>query len=230
MAYLGREIWLFLTDEGRPGALYSVSGRSKDSRERKAVYYSKESRVAIEPLDKSQKADSLRHYNAMKFNDIFLAVSNGLHTEDMLESRFGNYAIGDIPRKMRMHLNKWKPEPDTLKTPRIAGIVTYPTFYTMGMITEDNNATSIIVYPTRGTAYGISTYSGEGTEPKSFPIDRLLDQQTLLSKKVRGESPKDIAEFFVSNVIDPEFFVCCASALWHEEDDSWKIATLNKSG
>jgi IMP cyclohydrolase len=230
MAYLGREIWLFLTEEGRPGALYSVSGRSPPSRQREAVYYSEERRVAIEPLDKSQASDNLRHYNAMKFNNHFLAVSNGSHTEDMLESCFGNYAIGDIPRKMRMHLNKWKPEPDTLKTPRIAGIVTYPTFYTMGMITEENNAKSITIYPPRETAYGISTYSGEGTEPKSFDINRLLYQQTLLIKRVRGESPKDIAEFFVSNVIDPEFFVCCASALWHKEDDSWKIAILNKSG
>lgn len=230
MSYLGREIWLFLTEEGRPGALYSVSGRSEASRQREAVYYPEENRVAIEPLDKSQKTDSLRHYNAMRFNDIFLAVSNGLQTEHMLESCFGNYARGDITRKMRRHLNKLGPEPDTLKTPRIAGIVNYPTFYAMAMITEDNNAKSIIIHPTGGTAYGISTYSGEGTEPKSFPINRLLDQQTLLSKKVRGESPEDIAKFFVSNVIDPEFFVCCASALWHEEDCDWKIFTLNKSG
>lgn len=229
MAYLGREIWLFLTEEERPGALYSVSGRSPPSRQRKAVYHPEERRVAIEPLDKSQASDNLRHYNAMIFNNHFLAVSNGSHTEDMLESCFGNYAIGDIPRKMRMHLNKWKPEPDSLKTPRIAGIVKYPKFYTLGMITEENNAKSILVYPTGGTAYGISTFSGEGTEPKSFDINKLLTQDLLPNVRVEGESPKDIAEFFVSNVIDPEFFVCCASALWHEESEGWKLFILNKN-
>lgn len=221
MTYLGREIWLFLAEYGRPGALYSVSGRSKASREREAVYYQEERRVAIEPLDKSQNADPLRNYNAMRFDDSSLVISNGLHTEDI----FGSREIVAL----RRFLNKWGPEPDSLRTPRIAGIVKYPILY-LGMITEDKNAESIIISPIGGTAYGVSTYSGKGIEPEPFDISRLSKQDMLPNVRLEGKTAEEVADFFVTKVIDPEFFVCCSSALWYEDLKEWEIAILNKSG
>ena len=233
MAYLGREIWLFLTEEGRPGALYSVSGRSPHSRQREAVYYPKEKRVAIEPLDKSQTVDSLRHYNAMLFNDAYLAVSNGLHTEDMLESCSGKFVLSDIPRRMKRYLDKWGPEPDSLKTPRIGGIIYYaqdsiPPFY-LAIIKQDENAKSIMINPMEGIAYGISTYSGKGTEPESFDTSSLFKTPMSPNVKLSGKSVEEVTRFFVDKIIDPEFFVCCSTAIWNEESEEWEVAILNKS-
>ncbi len=226
MAYLGRKIWLFLTEGGRPGAVYSVSGRSRASREREAVYYPEERRVAIEPLDKSQKADSLRNYNAMRFNDELLVVSNGLHTEDIFNSP-------NRGESLRTILNKWGPEPDSLHTPRIAGIVDdklcYKSSFYLAMVTQGKEAVFVEIEPEVGTAYGISTYSGNGTEPEPFEIDELIKRQ-LPELTIEGKSPEDIARFFVDKVIDPEFFVCCSTALWDDDWWEWKIAILNKSG
>lgn len=230
MAYLGREIWLFLTDEGRPGALYSVSGRSKDSRERKAVYYPEENRVAIEPLDKTQAVDALRHYNAMKFNYDLLVVTNGLQTEDIFNM---NYSFDRGTESLRKYLNEWGPEPDSLNTPRIAGTIEklrgYPLFY-LAIISEASKSKSTRLQPRLGTAYGISTYSGKGTEPESFDTNKLSKQRMIPNVKVPGKSPEEIARFFVDKIIDPEFFVCCSAAIWNEESEEWKLFTLNKSG
>jgi IMP cyclohydrolase len=238
MVYLGREIWLFLTEEGRPGALYSVSGRSPPSRQREAVYYPDERRVAIEPLDKSQIADALRHYNAMKFDDDLLVVSNGLHTEN----------IFDLPnrRNLRMSLVRWGPEADSLHTPRIAGIIDTSfsdyaetsdldyKFY-LGMVTYLTLASPPLtitkrIIPDAGNAYGISTYSGMGAEPESFDIRQLKRQEFIPKVKISGKTIKDVQKYFLENLIDQEFFVCCTSALWFREDDEWEIAILNKNG
>jgi len=194
-----------------------------DSRQRKAVYYPKAGRVAIEPLDKSKKADTLRHYNAMMFNDYgLLVVSNGLHTEDIFNSPDRS------TEALRKMLNKWGPEPDNYHTPRIAGVVDYPQ-YCLAIITENKNARSIRVRPKLGMAHGISTYSGQGIVPEPFDVNRFT-HHTLPNVRIEGTTPEDIAKFFANKVIDPEFFVCCASALWYEDDEKWKIATLNGNG
>jgi len=220
MAYLGREIWLFLTEDGRPGALYSVSGRSLPSRQREAVYYPEEKRVAIEPLDKLEKADPLRHYNAMRFQDDLLVVSNGLHTED----------IFNLPDResLRTILNKWGPEPDKYSTPRITGVINNSLF-SLGIIAPKTQAEVAELELDIGMAYGISTYSGKGIEPEPFEIDKLIKRQ-LPKSKIEGKSPKSIADFFASKVIDPEFFVCCSTAVWNEELGEWGLFILNKNG
>ena len=224
MVYLGRGIWLFSTEEGRFGKFYSVEGRSSASRERKAVYHPGERRVAIEPLDKSQ-IDPLRHYNATRFGDGLLVVSNGLHTEDIYNSQ------DKRPVGLRRRLNTWGVEPDSLHTPRIAGmlnihgIVNNPLLY-LGMV-SDNGVRSIRVKPNPGYAYGISTYNGDENNPKPFDINLLSKQSRLPKVRVEGETPEEIAEFFATEVIDPKFFVSGVSAVWYEEDRDWRIAVRN---
>lgn len=220
MAYLGREIWLFLTEEGRPGALYSVSGRSPASRQREAVYYPEEKRISIEPLDKLEKADPLRHYNAMKFRDDLLVVSNGLHTEDIFNSPYRE--------SLRTILNKWGPEPDKYSTPRIAGIVNNSLF-SLAIIVPKTQAEVVELELDIGMAYGISTYSGKEIEPEPFEIDKLIKRQ-LSKSKIEGKTPKSITDFFTSKVIDQEFFVCCSTAILYEELGEWEVFILNKNG
>lgn len=229
MVYLGREIWLFLTEDGRPDVLYSVSGRSQTSRQREAVYYPRERRVAIGPSDKLEKADPLRHYDAMKLDENLLVVSNGSHTKDIYDAF---YSFDRGTEALRNILNRWGPEPDSLHTPRIAGVIERftgnPLFY-LAIISETNSAKSMRIQPRLGTSYGISTYSGKGADPEPFDISKLARQHMLPNIRVDGKSPEDITEFFVSRVIDSEFFVCCSAAVLHDETGEWNVSVLNKS-
>ena len=78
--YPGRQIFLGKTIKGDPCFAYLITGRSPESRQRKAVRV--DDVIRIGPLG-DQAYDPLRHYNAVKFDrgSGVLSVSNGIQTD-----------------------------------------------------------------------------------------------------------------------------------------------------
>jgi IMP cyclohydrolase len=82
--YPGRQIFVGLTPDSRPCFAYLVTGRSPESRERKAV--ANANTIYMGPLGEVAY-DPLRHYSAVKYDAKtgILAVSNGIQTEAVYE-------------------------------------------------------------------------------------------------------------------------------------------------
>jgi IMP cyclohydrolase len=171
--YPGRQIFLGLTEEGNPCFAYLVTGRSAASRERKAVLI--DDVVRIGPIGDTPY-DPLRHYSAVKYDNgiKIAAVSNGIQTEAIFEVYKLLYNIGSSPDKdyMEKILDGAGAEPDSLHTPRIAGIITFqgekaaPVFIT-GMIGYGKPAGAFAIKPEPGSMVGISTYTGNMDKPES---------------------------------------------------------------
>src|SRR3989344_4179360 len=84
MVYIGRAVGLGRTPDTNPAALYAVSGRSGESKARKATI--NDNKIHIGPLDGSDN-DPLRHYDAMTLVDRnSIVVSNGVHTNGIAET------------------------------------------------------------------------------------------------------------------------------------------------
>ena len=83
--YPGRQLFLGLTKDEKPAFAYLVTGRSPQSRERKAA--TKENSIIMGPIGKLPY-DPLRHYTAVKYDSSIglLAVSNGIQTEAIYET------------------------------------------------------------------------------------------------------------------------------------------------
>ena len=81
MVYLGRVVGIGKMKDRKPFVLYAVSGRSEESKQRRASIYENEGRVRIGPLDGSD-SDPLRHYDAIQAgkNNSYVVVSNGVQT------------------------------------------------------------------------------------------------------------------------------------------------------
>ncbi|MFC2070905.1 IMP cyclohydrolase [Chloroflexota bacterium] len=125
--YPGRQLFLGLTVNGRPTFAYLVTGRSPASRERKGTLV--ENGVIMGPIG-NEPYDWLRHYTAIKYdNSIGLAVvSNGIQTEAIFETYRLIYHTGSLPEEgyIGKIMDGAGYEPDSLHTPRIAGLVTNP--------------------------------------------------------------------------------------------------------
>ena len=83
--YPGRQLFVGLTTDGRQALAYLVTGRSAQSRERKATL--RDNTIIIGPLG-NVPYDPLRHYTAVKWDDAsgVVAVSNGIQTEAIYET------------------------------------------------------------------------------------------------------------------------------------------------
>src|SRR3990172_8961422 len=84
--YPGRQLFLGMTTKERPALVYLVTGRSPQSRERKAAPAGES--FFMGPTG-NQPYDWLRHYTAVKYDNAtgLLAVSNGIQTEAIFEDR-----------------------------------------------------------------------------------------------------------------------------------------------
>ena len=125
--YPGRQVFVGVTVKGNPALAYLVTGRSPQSRERKATM--RENSIIMGPLGDAPY-DWLRHYTALKYdNEIGLAAfSNGIQTEAIFETYKLLYHTGAVPSKsyLKKILEGANYEPDSLKTPRVAGVITNP--------------------------------------------------------------------------------------------------------
>ena len=192
--YPGRQLFLGTTVDGKPCFAYLVTGRSPESRQRKAVPV--ENTVRIGPLG-NVPYDPLRHYTAVKYDNTtgVVAITNGIQSEAIYEAYKLLVNVGTPPTKGLLEelLESANAEPDSLHTPRIGGTIIpnkgRPVFF-VGIKTHHGRAVAQQVRPAAGWMSSVSTYRGNMDNPEP------TDPAAALSKlECKSSSPHDIAQF-----------------------------------
>jgi IMP cyclohydrolase len=123
--YPGRQLFVGLTSEGNLCFSYLVTGRSPESRARRATLAG--SKVIVGPLGTADY-DPLRHYTAVQFENTsgITAISNGIQTEAIFETYRLLYNVNSPPTEEYLEriMEGAKAEPDSLNTPRIGAVIT----------------------------------------------------------------------------------------------------------
>lgn len=231
--YPGRQIFLGITEKGNPAFAYLVTGRSPASRERRVRLV--ENGINNEPIG-DQPYDWLRHYPAVKYDNAIglMVVTNGIQTEAIFEIYKLLYHCGTSPVKtyLKKLMDGARYEPDSLKTPRIAGVIANPAgksepVYLISIVTGDGPAVAWKLQPAPGTLIGISTYAGDMEKPESFRIDDGLPVVPF-----DAESPEDVAGYIYD--ISAETYhgddirVCAVGGVRQPDDLTWKMAVINR--
>ena len=231
--YPGRQIFLGITEKGNPAFAYIVTGRSPGSRERKATQMGHG--IVMGPLG-DIAYDPLRHYTAVKSdNDIgLMVVTNGIQTEAIFETYKLLYHVATTPTKgyLKKLMDGARYEPDSLKTPRIAGVIADPAgktnpVYLVSIITSDGPATAWKLQPAPGTLIGISTYAGNMGKPASFKID---DGLPVVPFDI--ETPEEIAAFIYDISAETnqgdDIRVCAVGGVRSADNQTWQTAIINR--
>jgi IMP cyclohydrolase len=230
--YPGRQIFLGITEKGNPAFAYLVTGRSSGSRERKATQM--EHGIIMGPLS-DVPYDALKHYTAMKTdNDIgLMTITNGIQTEAIFETYKLLYHCGTNPTKgyLKKLMDGARYEPDSMKTPRIAGVICNPAgktapVYLTSIITGEGTATAWKLQPAPGTLIGISTYSGSMEEPGPFDVGEGLPVVPL-----DVATPEEIADFIYgisAGTNRGEDIRVCAIGGVRLDNLTWQTAIINR--
>ena len=230
--YPGRQLFLGLTMSGSPAVAYLVTGRSPASRERKASPL--DNGIIIGPIG-NQAYDPLRHYTCVKYNNVSgtMAVSNGIQTEAIFETykllfNTNSLATRDYIEKI---LDGAQAEPDSMHTPRIAGVITQnsgnePVFI-IGIKRYNTLAETFQLEATPGTLTGISTYNGSLENPEAFNTGA-----GLAKVEFRGKTAIDLAEhlFEISKAAynGDDIRVCAVGGIRSEDQQTWQVAMRNR--
>jgi IMP cyclohydrolase len=230
--YPGRQLFIGTTPNGNPAIAYLVTGRSPASRERKASTL--DTGVIIGPIG-NQPYDPLRHYTAVKYDNIsgIITVSNGIQTDAIFETYKLLFNTNSSPARdyMEKLLEGAQAEPDSLHTPRIAGVITntlenQPVFL-IGIKTNDMPAHSFRLEPTAGILTGISTYKGSLENPETS------DSSSGLAKiEFRGKTAIELAEYLfeISKAAynGDDIRVCAVGGIRSEDKRTWQVAMRNR--
>ena len=229
--YPGRQLFIGMTMNGSPAAAYLVTGRSPASRERKASPL--DNGIIIGPIG-NQPYDPLRHYTGVKYDNTsgIIAVSNGIQTEAIFETYKLLFNTNSIPAKdfIEKLLDGAQAEPDSLHTPRIAGIVTnnahnQPVFI-LGIKRHSMAATAFQVEPASGTLIGISTYKGSLENPEPNEPDNLVKIE------FKGKTAIELAEhvFEISKAAynGDDIRVCAIGGIRSDDKRNWQVAMRNR--
>ena len=230
--YPGRQLFLGMTADKRPAFAYLVTGRSPQSRERKATPMGDS--IIMGPIG-SQQYDWLRHYAALKYDNAIglAAVSNGIQTEAIFETYKLLFHTGSAPAKsyLKKIMDGANFEPDSLSTPRIAGVITNPAgknepVFNISIVTHGRPAAAWQVKPEPGAFYGVSTYHGNMESPGAFDIDGGLAEL-----KCGAKTPREIADFIydisAANYQGDDIRVCAIGGI-RGADNTWKVALINR--
>ncbi len=230
--YPGRQLFIGTTLTGNPAVVYLVTGRSPASRERKATPV--DSGVIIGPIG-NQPYDALRHYTAVKHDGVsgVMAVSNGIQTEAVFETYRLLYNTNSIPAKdfMEKLLDGAQAEPDSMHTPRIAGVITgtaanQPVFI-VGIKRHDMPAKAFQVETEPGTLYGISTYNGSLENPEgSIPASGLA--RIEFNGKTAIELAEHLFEISKAAYNGDDIRVCAVGGVRADDKHTWQIAMRNR--
>jgi len=227
--YPGRQMFLGLTVKQEPCFAYLVTGRSAESRQRKAIAI--ENTVRIGPLG-NIAYDPLRHYTGVKYDNStgIAVVTNGIQTEAIFETykllfNVGTPASQDFMAKLMEGANA---EPDSLHTPRIAGAIIVnkgnPVFI-VGIKTHNATAAAYKVAPDASHLTGVSVYQGNMDNPEpASPTARLLWIE------FKGTTPQDLAkslyDISAATYKDEDIRVCSVGGIY--SGNSWDVAIINK--
>lgn len=227
--YPGRQLFLGLTSDKKPCLVYLVTGRSPESRQRKAVQF--ENTVRIGPVEQVAY-DPLRHYTALKYDDSsgIAAVSNGIQTEAVYEIYRLLFNVDSVPgtEYMEKLLDGANAEPDSLYTPRIAGALIpargNPIAF-VGITTYDLRSVARQFAPRPGHLFGVSTYRGSLDDPEP------RDPRSALTKlefegKTAGELANQLYETSATDYKGDDIRVCAVAAVYSGK--AWELAIINK--
>jgi IMP cyclohydrolase len=218
-----------LTTDGKPAIAYLVTGRGPQSRERRATQ--RENSIIIGPLG-NVAYDPLRHYTAVKWDDAsgVIAVTNGIQSEAIFETYRLLYNTGTTPAAdyLEKIMEGAGAEPDSLHTPRIAGMVTghqkAPVHF-ISIKRHDTPAKAAPVKPLPGTLIGVSTYNGDLENPTPFS-----GFSTPAIIHFKGSDSKALAEnlFTLSEAthMGDDIRVCAVGGIYTA--GKWSIAFVNK--
>jgi IMP cyclohydrolase len=228
--YPGRQLFIGVTLKGNPAFAYLVTGRSPQSRERKAT--PRENSIINGPIG-NQPYHWLFHYTAVKYdNEIGLAVvSNGIQTEAIFEMYKLLYHAGSAPHKsyLKKIMEGANFEPDSLDTPRIAGVIANPAgkkepVFNFSIVTRER-AAAWQAKPSPGTLLGVSTYHGNIDSPGAFDIDGGLAEL-----KFSAATPREIADFIyeISAVTYKGDDIRVFAVGGVRTDNDWQVAHINR--
>jgi IMP cyclohydrolase len=227
--YPGRQLFVGMTTDGRPAVAYLVTGRSPASRERKATQ--RENSVVIGPLG-TVPYDPLRHYTGLKWDDGsgVIAVSNGIQTEAIYEAYRLLFNTGTAPGAdfIQKLMEAAGAEPDSLHTPRIAGVITShqkaPACY-ISIKRHDGPARAAQVKLMSGTLVGISTYDGNMENPVPFSSFGSAPQIQFRAGSAR-ELAQTIFDMSEASHQGQDIRVCAVGAIFAA--GKWSVAFVNQ--
>ncbi|MDO8578639.1 MAG: IMP cyclohydrolase [Dehalococcoidales bacterium] len=227
--YPGRQLFLGLTVDRKPCLVYLVTGRSPESRQRKAIEI--ENTVRIGPVE-NVAYDPLRHYTAIKFdNDTGIAaVSNGIQTEAIYETYRLMFNVGSRAGKEYMDklLEGANAEPDSLHTPRIAGVVMAnrgKPLFIIGIKTLDAPAAAYPVAPDAGHLTGMSVYQGSLDNPEPASPTARLSWLEFIGSTSR-DLAKSLYDISAADYKGDDIRVCSVAGIY--SGGKWEIAIINK--
>ena len=230
--YPGRQLFLGLTADKRPAVVYLVTGRSKESRERKAVPVANTIRMG--PLG-DIAYDPLRHYTAVKYDNASgtITVSNGIQTEAIYETYKLLFNVSSPLTKDYMAgiMDGANAEPDSYHTPRIAGVIVTGTTANspaliIGIKGYGQPAVATQIEPQPGVLTGIATYQGNMDSPAATnPAAGLPDL------KFSGITPEDLARYVYdisqADYKGDDIRVCAVGIIRSADNRTWDIAIIN---
>jgi IMP cyclohydrolase len=229
--YPGRQLFLGLTEDSNPFFIYLVTGRSPESRERKAVAINDGIRMG--PIGNAAY-DPLRHYSAVRFDHMagLLSVSNGIQTDAIFEVYKLIFNTGSLATKTYLEsiLDGAGAEPDSYHTPRIAGVITNsadksaPVFI-IGMKAFNLPAKAALISPKPGRMVGISTYKGSLDSPEARDPDAAFPE-TQITGKTAGEIARYWFDISKAIYKGNDIRVCALAGL-RMNDQTWKLAIQN---
>ncbi|MBN1643311.1 MAG: hypothetical protein JW856_00600 [Dehalococcoidales bacterium] len=230
--YPGRQLFVGLALNGSPAVAYLVTGRSPASRQRKATPLG--SGIVIGPVG-NQSYDPLRHYTGVKYDNSngIIVVSNGIQTEAIFETYRLLCNTSSSPSKdfMEKILDGAQAEPDSLHTPRIAGVMAktadgVPVFFA-GIKRHGVPAEGFAIEPEAGTLFGVSTYKGSLENPE--PFDPSAGPAKI---EFKGKSAIELAEhLFEISKADyngDDIRVCAVGGICSDDGHTWQVATRNR--
>ena len=177
--------------------------------------------------------DPLRHYTAVKYDNGIglLAVSNGIQTEAIFETYKLLYHTESAPAKsyLKKIMDGANYEPDSLKTPRIAGVITNNAgranlFIIVSIKTADKPAFTWQVKPKPGTLTGVSTYHGNMENPGAFNTDKGPAEI-----KCDADTPQELADFIyeisAATYQGDDIRVCAIGGVRTDNTWKWRLST-----
>jgi IMP cyclohydrolase len=228
--YPGRQVFAGLSADGKPAFAYLVTGRSPQSRERKAT--PKENSIINGPIG-NQPYHWLFHYTAVKYdNEIGLAVAtNGIQTEAIYEMYKLIYHTASTPNKsyLKKIMDGANYEPDSLKTPRVSAVITNPNgktepVYHLSIVTHEKTA-AWQIKPQEGTLYSVSTYHGDIDNPGAYKIEKGPAELKCAAQNA-GELAEFIYDISAVDYKGDDIRVCAVGGI--REGTAWQIAHINR--
>ena len=233
--YPGRQIFLGRIKKGNPCFAYLVTGRSPQSRERRAT--KTDHGIIMGPVG-NEPYDWLRHYTSVMTDENIglVAVTNGIQTEAVFETYRLLYHTGAAPgaEYMTNIMTGAQYEPDSLHTPRIAGVITFHAGETepvciLSIITDIPPANTRVIKPEKATLTGVSTYSGNLENPQAFDVSG--DFPVIENNY---DTPAEIADYIygisaATNQGD-DIRVCSIGGVLSNDGKTWELSMINRHG